>query len=119
MPASDLNLPAISFHALTAAAVTRRTLTSIDPAPGTWAASTEGMTGIASTVVPPTFTVSPGQSQTLVFGFALAGAPLGSYVFGTVVLTNRADGRTVRIPVSIRPDKPSQLPLAAGRTGRR
>jgi subtilisin family serine protease len=119
LPASDLNLPAISFHALNAAAVTRRTFTGIDPSPGTWAASTEGMTGISTTVVPPVFTVSAGQSQTLVFAFALAGAPLGSYVFGAVVLTNRADGRTVRIPVSIRPDKPSSVPLTAGRTGRR
>jgi hypothetical protein len=114
LPAADLNLPAISFSTFNAAAVARRTFTSIDGEEGTWAAGTEGLTGIAATVVPPVFTVAPGQTQTLVFGFALAGAPLGSYVFGAVVLTNRADGRTVRIPVSIRPDKPSAVPLAGG-----
>jgi subtilisin family serine protease len=118
LPAGDLNLPAISFSAFNAAAMTRRTFTSIDGGQATWEAGTEGLGGIAVTVVPPLFTIAPGQSQTLAFGFALAGAPLGAYVFGAVVLTNRADGRTVRLPVSIRPHKPSGLPLAGGRGGR-
>jgi subtilisin family serine protease len=118
LPPGDLNLPAISFSAFNAAATTRRIFTSIDGAEATWEAGTEGLGGIAVAVVPPLFTVAPGQSQTLAFGFALAGAPLGTYVFGAVVLTNRADGRTVRIPVSIRPNKPSGVPLAGGRGGR-
>jgi subtilisin family serine protease len=115
VPASDLNLPAISFHALTGAAVARRTLTSIDRSPGTWAASVEGLAGIAATTAPPVFTVEPGRSQALAFTFALAGAPLGAYVFGAVVLTHQADGRTVRIPVSIRPDKPAAVPVRSRR----
>jgi hypothetical protein len=112
LPASDLNLPAISFHSFIGNAVTRRTFTSIDRSSGTWQASLEGMAGIAAQVVPPVFTIDPGRSQTLSLGFSLAGAPLGSYAFGAVVLTNRTDGRTVRIPVSIRPERPAILPLA-------
>jgi subtilisin family serine protease len=119
LPAGDLNLPAISAHAFNGAFVTRRTFTSVDRAPGEWEAGTEGLDGVATAVVPPVFTISPGQTQTLAFAFTLAGAPLGSYVFGAVVLTNRADGRTVRIPVSVRPDKSSRVPLAGGHGGRR
>jgi subtilisin family serine protease len=115
LPASDLNLPAISFHDLTGAGVARRTLTSIDRSPGTWAVSMEGVAGIAATSVPPVFTIDPGGSQAMAITFALAGAPLGSYTFGAVVLTNQADGRTVRIPVSIRPNKPAAVPVRSRR----
>jgi hypothetical protein len=100
---SDLNLPAVSYSALIGAALTRRTFTGADRAAGTWRVRIEGLAGVAAGALPDSFTIEPGHTQDVRLAFAWAGAPLGRYVFGVVRLTNAADGRTVRLPVSIRP----------------
>lgn len=115
---SDLNLPAVSYAALTGAATTRRTFTSVDREAGTWRLRVEGLEGLGAVAVPEAFTVGPGQSQEVRLVFAWAGAPLDRYVFGALVLTNSRDGRALRLPVSIRPaglEPPSREARGAAR----
>ena len=101
--ASDLNLPAVSYSQLMGAAVTRRIFTSVDGTAGTWRVTVEGVAGMAVTAMPPTLTLAPGQTGEVLLVLAHAGAPFDAYVTGAVVLTHEADGRTVRLPVSVRP----------------
>ena len=101
--ASDLNRPSIAFDPLIGTRSTDRTFTSVDPQPGNWRASITGLTGIEATVEPAQFSIDPGESGTLRFTFRPTGAPAGEYVDGAVVLTNEEDGRTVRLPVVLRP----------------
>ena len=63
----------------------------------------EGLTGVKWTVTPPSFDIAPGASQAVTLGFETAEAPPGAYVFGALVLTDAATGRTVRLPISVRP----------------
>ena len=114
--ATDLNLPSIAFDPLIGTRSTRRTFTSIDDQAGSWTASIEGLTGITTTVSPDRFSVEPGQSQTVQFDFTPADPGRGDYVDGAVVLTNDLDGRTVRLPVNLRPERfeaPEQLNFGA------
>ncbi|HYH51955.1 MAG TPA: S8 family serine peptidase [Acidimicrobiia bacterium] len=115
--ASDLNLPSIAFDPLVAPQSTSRTFTSVDGAPGAWTVSVEGLAGIDATASPADFSLEPGQSRSVDFTFAPNGAPPGSYVYGAVVLTHADDGRTVRLPVVLRPESfeaPEQVNFGAG-----
>ncbi|MGH9008781.1 MAG: S8 family serine peptidase, partial [Acidimicrobiia bacterium] len=114
--ATDLNLPSIAFDPLIGPRSTRRTFTSVDDQSGTWTASIEGLTGIAVTVSPAQFSIEPGQSRTVQFDFTPDDPGLGEYVDGAVVFTNDLDGRTVRLPVNLRPEvfeAPEQLNFGA------
>jgi hypothetical protein len=63
----------------------------------------EGLAGMAVTAVPPVLTLAPGQSGDVQLVFVHAGAPFDAYATGALVLTHDGDGRTIRLPVSIRP----------------
>jgi subtilisin family serine protease len=105
LAAADLNLPAVSFGSFTGARSTARTFTSVDSKTGTWQVKVEGLPGMKATVAPERFDIAPGQTQAVDFSFAGDGAAFDAYTLGAVVLTNTADGRRVRLPVSIRPVK--------------
>jgi hypothetical protein len=100
---SDLNLPAVSYAHLIGAAVTRRSFTSVDAQAGSWRVTVEGVAGMAVTALPPVLTVAPGQTGDIQLAFVHAGAPFDVYTTGALVLTHEGDGRTVRLPLSIRP----------------
>lgn len=100
---SDLNLPAVSFGAMAGRAGTSRTFTSIDPERTTWTVAVEGMDGVTYAVTPASFDIVPGKAQTVTIGFGTGSAPPGAYVFGALVLNDAATGRTVRLPLSVRP----------------
>jgi subtilisin family serine protease len=104
LDASDLNLPSIAFDPLVGGRSTPRTFTSVDTGPGTWQASVEGLPGVTVTMDPALFTIDPGQSRTVRLSFEPSDAPPSLYVDGAVVLTNQQDGRTVRLPVVLRPE---------------
>ena len=113
---SDLNLPSIAFDPLVGGRSTARTFTSVDPATGTWQVSVEGLSGITVTMDPAGFTIDPGQSRTVRFSFEPSAAAAGRYADGAVLLTNEQDGRTVRLPVVLRPESfevPRQLNFGA------
>ena len=114
--ATDLNRPSIAFDPLVGTRSTDRTFTSVDPQPGNWSASFTGLTGIEATVEPAQFSIAPGESHTLRFTFRPTGAPVAQYAYGAVVLTNETDGRTVRLPVVVRPaefEPPGRLNFGA------
>ena len=115
--ASDLNRPSIAFDPLLGPRSTDRTFTSVDPQPASWLASFTGLAGIEATVEPAAFAIDPGQSQTMRFTFTPTAPPTGTDHFhGTVVLTNDADGRTVRLPIVLRParfEPPARLNFGA------
>ncbi|MGH8974273.1 MAG: S8 family serine peptidase, partial [Acidimicrobiia bacterium] len=113
LAASDLNLPAVSYGSFTGTATTTRTFTSVDDVPGTWNVSVTGLPGLEAAVTPAAFEVAPGASQPVGLTLTLAGAPLETYTFGDLVLTNATDGRTVRLPVSVRPVRIAAPPKAA------
>jgi hypothetical protein len=97
----DLNLPSIAISRLGAGEATARTLTSVDPAPQTWTVAVQGLPGVAASTSAVSLGLAPGAGVTLGLAFAPAGLAPGQQSFGAVVLTDVADGRTVRIPVSI------------------
>ena len=103
LAAADLNLPAVSYGSFTGTATTTRTFTSVDDEPGTWNVAITGLAGLDVVVSPSILDVAPGASAPVQLTMTLRDAPLDTYTFGAVVLTNSADGRTVRLPVSVRP----------------
>jgi hypothetical protein len=96
----DLNLPSIAVSPLGSGATTARTFTSTDVTPTTWTLAVQGLPGVALSVAPAAVSVAPGESVSVSFAFAPAGIAPGQPSFGAVVLTG-ADGRTVRLPVSV------------------
>jgi hypothetical protein len=94
---------------------TTRTFTSVESAPTTWSVALEGLAGLVTTLNPTSFDIAPGQSQPVTLGFTAAEAPPDIYVFGALVLTEAATGRTLRLPISVRPVQlsvPDSLDLA-------
>jgi hypothetical protein len=55
-------------------------------------------------VSPMTFTIEPGQIRAVDLTFEVPGRPAVEHVFGSIVLTNSADGRTIRLPVALLPN---------------
>jgi Fibronectin type-III domain/Bacterial pre-peptidase C-terminal domain len=106
---ADLNLPAISFSSLAGTASTTRTFRSVDDRPGSWRVTVEGLSGITAAATPASFDLGSGKAQTVTFVFTRAGAAFAGYAFGTVVLTD-GGGRTVRLPVSVRPVEVAAAP---------
>ena len=60
---------------------------------------------IAASADPAQFSIGPGESRTVQFAFDPTGARIDEYVDGAVILTNEQDGRTVRLPVVLRPEQ--------------
>ncbi|HET9771806.1 MAG TPA: S8 family serine peptidase, partial [Acidimicrobiia bacterium] len=114
--ATDLNLPSIAFEPLVGHRSTRRTFTGADDTGGAWNISFEGLAGIAATAQPARFSIEPGQRTTVEFSFDPGTAPVGTSVGGAAILTNEQDGRTVRLPIVVRPEvfeAPDQLNFGA------
>ena len=99
---SDLNEPSIGIAALAGSQAVTRTSTSVDASTTTWTSSVEGLTGIAVSELPPSFTIAPGASQTWGARFTTTTAAINTWTFGAIVWT-AGDGRTVRLPVAVRP----------------
>ncbi len=119
LAAVDLNLPSVAFSRLTGAASTMRSFTSVDDRPQSWTVSVEAPAGLTGSVVPARFDIAPGATQAVTLSLTLAGARPDTYTAGAIVLTNTADRRTVRIPVSAKPikvDAPPRLEIAAPAT---
>jgi hypothetical protein len=103
LASTDLNVPSLSFSSLTGIGTTKRTFTSVDPTMATWQVEFEGPPGITAKASPEFFRISPGQKQTVTFTLTRQDAKFDAYVSGAAVLTNRQDGRTVRLPITIQP----------------
>jgi Subtilase family/Fibronectin type-III domain/PA domain len=105
LPAVDLNLPSVAFSHLTGVGSTVRSFTSVDSRPQSWEASVETPAGVVTTVAPARFDIAPGATRAVTLSLTADGAPPDAYTSGALVLTNPSDGRTVRLPLSVRPVK--------------
>jgi subtilisin family serine protease len=117
LAAVDLNLPSVAFSRFTGEASTVRSFTSVDDRAQSWTVSVEAPAGLAGTAVPARFDIAPGATQAVTLSLTLAGARPDAYTAGAIVLTNTADRRTVRLPVSAKPvklDAAPRLEIVAG-----
>ena len=105
LAAVDLNLPSVAFSHFTGAGSTVRTFTSVDKRPQSWTVSVEAPTGLVASVTPASFDITPGATQSVTVALTLDGAAPNTYTSGALLLTNTADRRTVRLPVSVQPVK--------------
>jgi hypothetical protein len=103
LAAADLNVPSVAVSRFTGLATTTRTFTSVDERVQSWRATVQSPTGILATATPARFDIAPGATQAVTLSMALGSAVNDVYTSGSVVFTNTADGRTVRLPVSIQP----------------
>ncbi|HEV8623916.1 MAG TPA: S8 family serine peptidase, partial [Acidimicrobiia bacterium] len=110
MAAVDLNLPSVAFSHFTGLGSTVRTFTSVDSRPQSWTVSVEAPGGVLVTATPATFDISPGATQAVTLAMTLAGAAPNAYTSGALLLTNTADRRTVRLPISVQPVKVDAAP---------
>ncbi len=98
--ATDLNLPAISNSRVPGALTTTRTFAAVTPTAKRWDVS-GSVDGWTVTATPRSFTLKPGQQQTVSLRFTKGSAtPLNAYRFGEVALVSGTT--TVRLPVSLR-----------------
>jgi hypothetical protein len=110
LAAVDLNLPSVAFSHFTGAGSTVRTFTSVDNRPQSWTVTVEAPAGVLATATPASFDITPGATQPVTVAMTLAGAAPNAYTSGALLLTNTADHRTVRLPVSVQPVKVDAAP---------
>ncbi|MEI8332426.1 MAG: S8 family serine peptidase [Chloroflexota bacterium] len=96
---SDFNGASIAIGGLPGSRTVTRTVTNVG-AKGTYNVSFSGA-GISASVSPATFTLNPGQKQTLQITISSAGATLNAYTGGQLTWTDGT--HSVRIPVVARP----------------
>jgi len=121
LAAVDLNLPSVAFSHFTGTGSTVRTFTSVDSGPQSWTVSVEAPAGVLANATPSTFDIRPGGTQAVTLTMGQANAAPNAYTSGALLLTNRDDRRTVRVPVSVQPVKVDATPrldvAAAAATG--
>jgi subtilisin family serine protease len=80
-----------------------RTVTSVASGPVTWTASTAAPSGATLSVAPASFTLLPGQSQTLTVSLTNSSLPPNAWRFGGVTLSpSNANVPPARLPVAVR-----------------
>jgi subtilisin family serine protease len=100
----DLNRPSVVFDPFDGPRTTRRTFTSIDAAPSTWRLASAELDALRVEVSPKSFTLQPGQSQTVSITASPDGALTDDFIRSAVLLiTHATDGRVLRVPVSAVP----------------
>jgi subtilisin family serine protease len=96
---SDFNGASIAIGALPGSRTVTRTVTNVG-ARGTYSVSFSGV-GISASVSPATFTLNPGQKQTLQVTISRTTGALNAYAGGQLTWSDGA--HSVRIPVVARP----------------
>jgi hypothetical protein len=96
---SNFNVASIAISGLPGSKTVVRTVTNVG-AKGTYSFSFVG-TGLSVSVSPATFTLNPGQKQTLQITVSNTGAALNAYAGGQLTWTDGT--HAVRIPVVARP----------------
>jgi subtilisin family serine protease len=98
-----LNLPSMANDNCQGTCSWTRTVTSVASGSVTWTAATTAPSGASLSVSPATFTLSPGQSQTLTITATNTGLPPNAWRFGAVTLTPGGGGvPSTRLPVALR-----------------
>ncbi len=118
LAARDLELPSVSLDGATTQITLQRTVTSVEAKRTRWSARVEapGMGRGAISVSPASFALDPAARQALRIDSRLDRASR-AFQDATVVLTNVASGREVRVPVAIHNpgivDAPKRIQVAA------
>jgi subtilisin family serine protease len=102
---SNLNTPSIAIGDLAGQQTVKRRVTNVGSGPATYDASTQGMAGFTVAISPSQITLNPGQTAAFdVIITRSSTAPLNAYTGGYLTWTeNGGTGRTVRIPMVVRP----------------
>ncbi|HET7327986.1 MAG TPA: S8 family serine peptidase [Nocardioidaceae bacterium] len=109
-----INNPSIAVSDLVGRTVVRRTVTNVSGQTETFNATVAGVPGVDVSVVPATFRLRPGQSQSFRVRFvAERSARFGRFVSGDLSW-NGTHGHAVRIPLAVRARR---LDAPAGRRG--
>ena len=97
---SNFNTPSIAISALGGSRTITRTVTNVG-ARGSYNVSVTGLAGFNVTVTPASFTLNPGQKQTLTIKIVRTTATLNTYTGGYLTWS---DGKhNVRIPAVVQP----------------
>jgi hypothetical protein len=115
---NELNLPSLAIGALAGSDTLHRTVTNVASGSETYTASVQGLTGLAVSVSPSTFTIAPGAAVQYTVSFTEQTAPFDVYATGSITLTGD-HGHVVRVPVVVKPVKlqaPVEVP-GSGTTG--
>ena len=98
---SNFNAPSIAISGLPGSKTVTRTVTNVAGGAGTYTASFSGA-GISASVSPATFTLAPGQKQTLQITITRMAAALNAYTGGQLTWSD-GGAHSVRIPVVVKP----------------
>ncbi|WP_322975135.1 S8 family serine peptidase [Peterkaempfera bronchialis] len=97
---SDLNYPSIAIGALAGSQTVYREVTNVAADKSTYDVRVSAPAGFTAKVSPSTLTLKPGASKEFKVTLTRTTAPLGSYAFGSLTLT---DGRhVVRSPIAVK-----------------
>ena len=99
----QLNLPSMANKNCRGSCSWTRTVTSAASGSVTWVAGTSAPSGASLSVSPATFTLGPGQSQTLTITLSNTSLPANVWRFGAVTLSpTTANVPATRLPVAVR-----------------
>ena len=98
---SNLNTPSIAIGDLVGPETVRRTVTNVSGSTVTYTASLSAPAGVNTVVSPTSLTLNPGQSGTFTVSFSRTTAAFNTFVGGQLTWTG--GGRSVRIPIVVRP----------------
>ncbi|MCM2311606.1 MAG: S8 family serine peptidase, partial [Steroidobacteraceae bacterium] len=97
---SNLNVASIAIGDLPGTQTVTRRVTNVG-SKATYTHAVSGLAGITTTVSPASFTLNPGQSETVTITFTRTTAALNSYVGGQITWSDGS--HNVRVPVALRP----------------
>jgi subtilisin family serine protease len=97
---SNFNAPSIAIASLAGTQTVTRTVTNVG-GKATYNVAVSGLSGLNVSVDPASFTLNPGQKQTLKISITRTDAPLNAYTGGYLTWSDGA--HSVRIPVVVKP----------------
>jgi subtilisin family serine protease len=115
---SDFNGASLAIGALAGSRTVSRTVTNVGRTSATYSPQVTGLAGLAVSVTPASFTLDPGQKQTVQIAITRTTATLNAYTGGYITWSDLG-GHSVRIPVVVRPvalAAPTQVNAAGAST---
>jgi subtilisin family serine protease len=100
---SDMNVPSVAIGDLPGSQTVKRRVTNVGASTSTYSASVAGMAGLNVSVSPSSFSIAPGQTQSLEITITNVTAALNAYVGGQLTLSDGT--HRVRIPLVVQPVK--------------
>jgi hypothetical protein len=99
---SDLNYPSIAIGSLTGTQTVTRRVKNVSATAALYTASVQAPSGITVAVIPSSFSIAPGATQTFTATITRTTAALNTYSAGAITWSDGA-GHVVRSPFVVRP----------------